>query len=287
MQTPAAASLGLKILVLISLAAAVRAESDLLVDRLKARGFTCTPSENGDLCRIDRVNAPGFKYSQPVVIVVPKNVRRPTDLLLHLHGHRGVCPGESSPENMVKAYDLPRQMKEAGAANSVMIFPVSTGQCTTFEKELAPNFAAFAAWVKGEVQPAKERWTISGHSGAFRPIGTILGRESEKHPELVKKINSVLLLDATYSSRPGYYDQWKSAARVNPNMDVATVYRTGGGTEAGSRMLKKALPNQDVDVVKSKTASHCEVPNRHYADLLRKSLRSSQGSSAGAGVGQQ
>lgn len=263
------------------LTSGLRADEGLLVERLQARGFVCTAAEGGDICRISRVDAPGFKYSRPIAMFVPKNVRRPTDLLLHLHGHRGVCSGEGSVENMVKAYALPQQVKAGGAANSVLIFPMSEGKETTFQAELVPQFKAFTDWIKGTVDPARERWVLSGYSGAYVPMGAIVAR----NPGFVKKMSGAILLDATYASKPGYYDQWKVAAKANPDLRVSTVYRDGGGTEDGSRMLARALPKQDVDVIKSATSSHCAVPNRHYGEQLKKMLQSSRGAGGPAEAG--
>lgn len=246
------------------------AGSDFLVDKLKAKGFVCSAAENGDICKVSSVNTPGFKYSQPVAIFVPKNVRRPSNTVLHLHGHRCICePCNTSPEKMISQFEFGKQMKEASAANSVLIAPVSTGNCTNFEKELAPQFDKFMEWVNTSVEPTQDRLTISGHSGAGRAIGTIVGNAARSNPAMLKKIDGVVLLDATYSTRPGYLEQWNRAAKVNPNLNVYSVINVGGGTEVGSKMLKSNMPQNNVEIERSKTP-HCKVPGDYFAKGLKR-----------------
>lgn len=272
-------------ILMILLMASFAQASDFLVDKLKDKGFTCTPADHGDICKIAHVDSPGFKYSQPIAIFVPKNIRRPTELLLHLHGHRCVCePCAATPEQMVNEFDFPKQMQTAGAANSVLILPTSTGHCTNFESELAPHFDDFVKWVDSTVDPANDHWVISGHSGAGRAIGAIMSHQAKTDPAQLKKIDSVILLDATYSTRPSYFTQWQNAAKVNSKFSVYSVYRTDGGTETGSRLLRSNLPHNDVQIMKSETGAHCKVPNVYYGKLLKEATRSPAKASGSSGM---
>ncbi|MEK2646144.1 hypothetical protein [Bdellovibrio sp. BCCA] len=255
------------------------AASDFLVDRLKAKGFGCSPAEGGDICKVSSVSTPEFKYSQPIAIFVPKNVRRPTSTVVHLHGHRCVCePCDLSPEKMVSQFEFSKQMKEAGLANSVLIAPVSIGHCVNFEKELAPQFDQFMKWVNSSVDPTQDRLFLSGHSGAGRALGTIVGDAAKKDPTLLKKIDGVVLLDATYSTRPAYLEQWSLAAKGNKNLKVYSVINTGGGTEVGSKMLKSSMPQSEVEIEKSKTP-HCKIPGEYFRKGL-KTVQPGSGSSS-------
>lgn len=261
--------------------AAPKTSSPLAEKLSHQAGISCIPAASGDICTIKRIQStdPKLSYSQPVAILIPKGVSHPAELLLHLHGHRGVCESTSATAaQMAKTFDMLPQMKAAGATNSVMIFPVSQGNCTNFERELVPQFPAFTQYITNLVEPeAGNGWVISGHSGAYRAIGSILGHESKSNPGFVKKIKSVMLLDATYTQRETWYANFKSAANVNPKMNVQSVYIPGGGTHAGSVGLQSRMPKGQVEIIRSSTPNHCQVPNKHYAGLLKKSIGTNGG----------
>jgi len=248
------------------------AAEDFLVDRLKSQGFTCAPAEGGDLCKTARVQSSEFNYSQPIAVFVPKNVRHPTRMVLHLHGHRCICePCDTSVEKMISASHLTTQMKEAAGSNAVLILPTSTGKCVNFDEELAPRFSQFAQWTKKTIQPAEERWTLSGHSGAGRALGTIVGNAAKNNPELLKKMDGVTLLDATYSTSEPVITAWKNAVKANPRLQIYSIIQNGGGTETGNRLLKNALPPENFSSEKTKTA-HCGIPGSSFAEGLRRVL---------------
>jgi hypothetical protein len=248
------------------------ADSFLLTERLKANGFTCTSETNGDVCTISKINTGGFKYDQPVAILVPKNVRRPQNTLLHLHGFRGVCESaDTSAKGMADEFNFLQQMKDANATNSVMVFPMSTGKETTYQASLVPQFSKFTAWVNSQLQPTTDHWTVSGHSGA----GSVISSALSSNPSFAKKVDSVMLLDATYGI-PGHLSQWQNIAKSNPNMKITSIYRKGTATQSGSDLLaSRGLARSQA----SKSSRHCLVPTTEYASLLAKS--SSSGSIAG------
>lgn len=273
-----------KILLLIALISSPAFAGNQLVDKLKEKGFTCTTNADGSVCKISRVDSPGFKYSQPMMILIPPNVQKPSDLLVHLHGHNMGGARDSTPEAMLKDFDMQKQLQKSGARNSVMIFPFSKGKCDNFKSELAPQFDKFMSWVKATVEPAGDHYTLSGHSGAYIPIGQILENQSKKNPDLIKKLDSVVLLDSTYpstaQSQAWFGNSFKSARSVNPNFSVYSVYRENGGTKSGSLALKNALDGNNVQIIRSETDDHYAVVNTYYADLIKDGRRQLTGAAA-------
>lgn len=247
------------------------ADPTLLTEKLQANGFSCASEPNGDICAIAKVNALGFKYDQPIAILVPKNVRRPQKLLLQLHGFRGVCePEDASPKYMADEFQFLEQMKQAQASNSVMIFPMSTGRETTYLSQLVPRFAKFTNWVNAQIQPTSDHWIVSGHSDAGRVISSALAN----NPSFTKKVDSVILLDATYGI-PTHLSQWKNIVNANQDIQIHSVYIRGSATQPGSKLLKSSLPNKAVLEIPSDANSHCKVPTTDFGKLLEQNVNSS------------
>lgn len=250
------------------------AETGLLVDKLKEKGFVCSALEGGDLCKISSVDTPDFKYSQPIAMFVPKNVRRPTDLLLHLHGWRGPCGdnNSTSPEQMMKRFQLPQQVLQSSARNSVLIAPMSLGKVDTYKNEFALHFDQFVKWVNSTVDPAQERWTLSGHSAGGSIISSIVSKSS---PASIGKIEGIALLDATYDQNGDVSQRWERAGKINPKMKVWSVYN--GPTATGSRIIKNAMSSNEVNLERT-TTGHCDIPAQYYAEGLRSVLPQSPSS---------
>ena len=252
-------------------AATVDSNTQGLVDDLKKKGFSCASREDGSICTISSVNSRKFSYSEPIAILVPKNVQQPSKILLHLHGFRGVCESNDiSAAGMADEFNFLQQMKEAGASNSVMILPMSTGKESTYKSELVPQFSEFTNWVKSEVHPSSDRWIVSGHSGAGSSIVVAMAQ----NPTFTKKVDSVFLLDAAYGM-PGHIDQWQKIADSNPKLKISSVYATNG-PQQGSVQLKNGLDSGRVSISRAEGKRHCQVPTKDYGGLLRESLGSEQ-----------
>ena len=236
------------------------ADPFLLTEKLKSQGFKCVSQDNGDICTISSVNTKAFSYSQPIAILVPKNVRSPDKVLLHIHGFRGICESASaSAVDMATNFNFLSQMKEANATNSVMVMPMSTGKETTFNASLVPQFSKFTDWVNAQVQPTSNRWVISGHSGA----GSVIAAALSQNPKFSKRVDSVLLMDATYGNHTG---QWSSLVDANPSVRIDSLYRGGTPTQAGSKALKSSLGAR----IQSTGERHCGIPGDQYGTMLAR-----------------
>lgn len=241
------------------------------LERVRAVGFQCEARAEGSLCWIARVTGARFRYSQPIVVLIPSGARRPSYLIAHLHGFRGVCErANATPAEMADNFALFPQMIAAGASDAALVMPISLGQCDTYMAELVPQYEAFVEWMRGLLDPSSDDMAISGHSGAYRPIGAIFGAEAKSNPELVRSVKSAILLDATYTTSSSYFNSWKAAAAEQPDLLVYSVYRSD--TEAGSKMLKSSLPQLKVSIGPSAEPNHCKIPNRYFGPYLKSSL---------------
>lgn len=240
-----------------------------LLDRLKAARFNCVAKSVGQICTATANAAVGFRYPQPISVLVPAGVQRPHSILLYLHGFRGVCPAtNATPEQIEADWQLTQQMISGGAADSVLLFPMSQGNCSTYDSALLPRFQTFLNWGRDLLQPTSSRLTIAGHSGA----GARMANALSNHLAIAKETDAVFLLDATYgmsSTGSPYLDKWAAVALANPRVKIFTRYLAGTATDPGSQNLKKRLPNH-VDSAVSAASRHCRVPAVEIKNLLQK-----------------
>ena len=253
--------------------------SDLFACQLQAKGFRCSTEKNGEVCVISAVNNKtfNFRYSQPMAFLVPTGLTQPQNILLHIHGFKGVCEAsDASPRDMQREFSLLDQMKNAGATRSVMVFPMSVGKCETFQNELVPRFSVFTRWSESLIHPTSLKWIISGHSGA----GSVLSRALVANPTFSQKVDSVFLEDATYGM--GYnVTLWNKIVANNPKIAIASVTRPRTATATGASILLAALDERRVSKSFSSTSiRHCQIPNKRddgqmsfYENFLGSRLR--------------
>jgi hypothetical protein len=265
-----------------------------LYENLTDPGFECRLVKIGQICIVPSIHTPGLNYSQPVVVLIPKNVKHPDQIILHLHGFRnapvvqtakGPYKRDATIDAMLNDFNFLHQMKKAGATNSVMVLPTSAGDCTTYKRELVPQFEKFAAWVRDQVQPTRNAsWVISGHSGANVPIGAILKNQLASGGSVLPQIKAVALLDATYTTpQQTSFDTsvYKSLTDKFPEVQVHSVYCSMSkvnGTINGSTKLARDLDLPENQVVAAHTdcnrrdnsGYHWDLVSAHYARILRQ-----------------
>ncbi len=268
--------------VLIALATSAQAENLLLQDRLAQSGARCRSTTEGQICIFKKRGANQAPYPEDVAILIPTNVRRPDQMILHLHGHRVKSRRDGSLDAILNDFDFLKRMKEAGATNSVMIVPLSNGNCDTYRSQWGGSsgkFTAFTNWVTKQVNATREQWILTGHSGAFAPIAQILRNDAAASGSFIKKLRAVGLFDATYGNN---FDTsvYKQARSINPELDIGSVYRPNlPGTQSttpGSRKLKRDLgltgdqvfqadPHKDV-----RSLNHYDMVGVYYSDYLSR-----------------
>lgn len=245
------------------------AQPSTVLDRLKAARFNCVTKATGQVCTATANAATGFRYPLPISVLVPAGVATPKQIILYLHGFRGVCPAtNASPEQIEADWQLIQQMISGGAADSVLLFPMSQGKCATYDSSLVPRFKAFIDWGHNLLQPATKDLIVAGHSGA----GARMANALDANPLVTKKTQAVFLLDATYgmsSTSSPDLDKWARIVRTNPGIKIFTRYLAGTATDPGSRNLKNRLPHH-VDSETSAAKTHCRVPAVEIRNLLPK-----------------
>jgi len=234
-----------------------------LTQRLSAAGAMCAAIPGGHACIFGTTP----KYKQPVVILIPPNMDRPQNLVLYLHGHRGVCgvTDSTSPSVMSHRYKLLEQMNAAGASNMVTVFPMSRGSCGDYDNSLVPNFPDFADWAKGKINPLNDLWIMAGHSGAGRAMANILSR----YKDFTQKTDIAALLDAAYSMN-SYIGRWQVAAGANRRLKIRSFHATSS-PEAGSKQLQNTIPSQAKAIRSKANGNHCNVPMTDFSDSLKAS----------------
>lgn len=218
-------------------------DNTLLTCRLQ--GFTCKSVNSGSLCVMDKTHAPnGFTYSEPIAILIPPGITRPQNILLHLHGWKGVCEDLNAPPTvMERNFNFLTQMKNAGYDHSVLVIPMSRYHCDTYYAELQgqKQFERFTSYISGLLNPINDRWIISGHSGA----GTVISTALSRNPAFMKKVDAVMMIDATYGiDRTLPY--WDQIVSVNPKVLVHSNYTTNAGTAYGWDRLKSFMQQKGV-----------------------------------------
>lgn len=240
-----------------------------LIDDLKKANFTCTAKAAGQICVAPANRATGFSYPQPIAVLVPAGVKQPKKILLYLHGHRGTCPATTATAEQIDAdWQLTQQMIGGGAADSVMLFPMSAGACATYGSSLIPRFKVFTEWGAKLLQPSTNRWIIAGHSGA----GIHMANALSATPTFTRTTDAVFLLDATYNMLTPdspYLDKWAEAVKHNGNIKIFTRWIAGTSPATGSNNLKSRLPNH-VDTARTTASGHCRVPAVEIRNLLLK-----------------
>jgi len=247
------------------------------VEWLKAHGFTCLDSSH-DLHSARRCVGRMKGYSKKVAIYIPIHYpvnQNPPTLITHFQG----WTYHSSFEETLAAYHLGNELHASGT-NKLLIVPESEGKCDTYRNELSSSdqFARFNQEVQNllrasglipEAMPGKEPiQEITGHSGAYFPIGNILRDAS-------LKVRRVSLFDAAYCSSPGLRNsaQTNSITACRGLKDysdshpgaVKSYFIEGTTTEKGSRLL---FPKEACFPV-SKTVGHFDVMTRAYREAIQ------------------
>ena len=232
------------------------------------KNLDCRPAPNpnlGDVCVTTK--SPSFGYSQKIVFLIPRGLTQPEGYVLHIHGWRGVCESNDiSAYNFASLYRLFDQLIEAGLSNRILVFPVSVGRNDTHKNQLAPKFKAFTKWVEGLYPSSTNQWIISGHSGAYSPIGTILGGSDG---DTLRKIESIGLIDATYSSSTVPHLVRATRQSQNPRMKIYSTYIPNSPTAGVSLSILKDQRLGNKSVVKTSGGNHCGAPKRDLANFYR------------------
>lgn len=249
------------------------AEKELtVVELLTAKKFKCIQSDLGYICSIHKVNTSGFKYSQPIAVIISPeaNEKNTKELITYIHGYRNVCKLKSGTSDinatsyeLVEAFDIDKtafSLSHKKNYGYLFVMPISKGKNDNHKLELMNNFTGYQNWLSQTLSTTKDNlnWHIMGHSGAGSIIANILNSSYK----VTHSTNTIGLLDATYGMS-NYIEKWKNAVANNKQLKIISVYKPGSSTEPGSIKLATELNKNNakkVKLIQTKTR-HCEIPN--------------------------
>ncbi len=253
--------LALSALVFLSQSLFANCDKQYLACRLAdTPGVTCNATTGGQICVLPP-NMPGFSYSKEMAVLIPNNLRTPAKMVLGMHGIRGTCPLHNATTlNVALDWQATRQLP----TDTVMVFPMSSGNTVTYKAELADRFAAFSSWANALTgAPANADWTIAAHSGSGTTIARILNRKPTN-------VRAALMLDAAYSvTSPTYAPMWRNAKTGRAK--IYNVFTPNAGTSSNSAWLEREMGPQKIDNRASVTSDHCAVPRREIGSLIVES----------------
>ncbi len=251
------------------------------IDAFKSLGFTCLDE------KLDRVSSrrcvgriPG--YSGKVALYIPLHFdpeKNPPSLITHFHGH--VVENDSFEETLNR-YHLGTELHHSGR-NSLLVVPESSGKCDTYREELSSANALQSlhskvvsilkktGLVAESLAPESITHEISGHSGAYWPIGNILRESLDRSPPF-----RVGLFDATYCSNTGEENpRLKTGAtacrgiheyaKKHPG-SLKSYFLENSPTAKGSKLL---IPLADRIGLSRNRFNHFTVMNENYSDWLK------------------
>ena len=191
--------------------------SGALVANLVHEGFSCT-DQNGHARGYICTSPPGFfpGYPKRVSLVISKQLASISHYHMHLHGW--LLHG-ATYESTLKDFDFEDRFPDSEKNNSIMIIPESENHSKTFTTYFSKPEALDAMMRKvnslvGRSDTDITSISLSGHSGAQVPVSMIL-RDSQQS-QYGKKINTVLLFDATYSDQSVFKPELQKKIPATP-----------------------------------------------------------------------
>lgn len=229
---------------------------------------------------IPKVKTAKFSYSQPIAVLIPSRMIGSQRMILHLHGHRTGLARDKDMNAMLDDFQLLPTLNAFGRTDTLIVFPMSLGNCTTFEKELAPKMNEFIDWISAQLPQKPQRWWLSAHSGAYRSVASILSLIARSGPNSSPLLSGVALFDATYGGSNFNVKPYTDMRVVNPQLSILSIYRGFAGSETiqGSVRLKSSLGLSAADVAPNNTQKfpgsndHWDLVQAYYPYFLSRQL---------------
>jgi len=158
--------------------------------------MTCTQKSNVYECRGVVTGS-----SEPVRIYFKSDMKNPTSLSVHFHGHYSDSEGTKAGSYPFSAANGNyAQMLEQSKSQAILIVPESKGKVLTYKKDFA-TAAQWSKWIQGVESrlglDPKLPMTLSGHSGADAILNSI-GSFCAAHTWDCSRVKSLGLFDANY-----------------------------------------------------------------------------------------
>lgn len=182
----------------------------------------------------------GMDYPRPITIYIPLNYSfpaRPT-LQLFLHGNR--LKGKTWEEDVSERFKLENALDKNGRDDQILVIPQSEGKNTDHtayfgsvypKKGRSPSkFNEFITQLSSSFETtgicsscATDGFldiAISGHSGAWRSVFSILSHEADRP---VGRIGRVNFIDAIFTVHANRYKQVARYMKKNPKAHVSVI----------------------------------------------------------------
>jgi|GEM_PF-4279193 len=228
--------------------------------KLRDAGFTCSDDSLSYTC-IGKLSP----YPGKVALVFSKTAPKLTKGWTHLHGYRLGLNRDKSFQNLLDDFKFGSLLNQNGLNDTVMLIPESQGKNAThlsYFTGSAPYEKLYkaAGTALGEATLGFE--TLSGHSGAFKPIGNILRTEGAR----VKK---VIFYDASYYS-PDALDSVAKWTKTRDGSKFINMYRKNTATGKGQSYLKGKLATTDrwSSIAVSEDSNHWDMVEKNFSKAL-------------------
>jgi hypothetical protein len=254
--------------------------SAAVTDALSQAGFTCVAATDssgapfgGTMCTRAAMSTSAFTLNEAVSVYVPSTTSAVVrHIVLYLQGFRGVCGDTgTTPADVMNVFDLAEQMEADSSPDSVLVFPMSVDDDTTYYNDFAATagpFTGFMNWIETIV--GQGQWSLAGHSGA----GDVIAKSLHLNPSTITKFDAIQLLDAAYRMsstrhRPGFdVALWQRIAERNPSLALTCI---GNGTYHGCQILAAQAGFTTPVALTETQVIHCDIPNTYFGPWLKSS----------------
>lgn len=222
---------------LLLTAPAIADDSGRIETSLKEKGFRCMelPRDEGAICKQE---SPGIPNIAEIWVVVPKGLRYQRNIYF-AHGDLGRCPAGVGGENHLKEHV--GKLRSLGA---IAVIPKRS------PSRSAPSLTALAGRID-QITGQRAPWGVVGHSWA----GKLLPRQLNAAPEVLGRVERVLLLDAAFDVRELMVQPWTAVLEKKRGLKIKAVSNeTWGKMEVFREDINKASPG---------TVTHKQIAGDH------------------------
>lgn len=199
-------------------------DGDYLYPQLQHAPFPNADRNNGHYYKKRFFSFADHYNDSTVGIYIPENfnTEKTIDLIVHFHGWN------NEVRRVISKFELDLQLEESGK-NAILICPQgpknscdssggnleTKGEFTLFINEIM-HYLKKHQYIEQKAKPGKI--ILSGHSGAYRVIASILGNK-----DLKDNIREVYLFDATYAT-PEEFVSWSTSKNMRRMVSIFTEH---------------------------------------------------------------
>lgn len=270
----------------------------VITKKFSERGWSCNQFD-----RSDGMTCKGHfqkeVYPEAVAIIIPPSFRKKdySSIVLHMHGWVDDSD-EPTLDDTLKYYRYDRLFSTTGR-NSVLVVPRSNGHCETFNKIFGDekSFNSFVGELENLLsnvglseRPHSLPLTLTGHSGAYKAIGSILTHSLDRVREVYmfdsiyddgEKFVKFASLGAPYKFYSVFIPikndkgQWKYTAygnhslwrKLHPTSDEGDFEKSLVSANAGPHIIRAQLQKTG-QVFQASDVHHVETFLKYFSEAL-------------------